>query len=258
MPLPGNVSLVLLTGKMQYIDDTLPATSATVEITPTGSPWLLDPGENTILLPKTVPCTVDAQGRIVGPASAVGPDGHGVKLPATDDSDLSPTGTTYDVTIRVPGLEPNTFSVALPSSPSTVDLADLTPVSAVTPTFTPLTQAAADARYARAQAPVTLGWGATLATDASASSHFRCTLTGGPTTLANPTNGTDGQKVVWELTQDATGGRTLVLGSKFRLGSDLPSVVLSTAANSTDYLGAIYNAARDKWDVIALAKGVAG
>lgn len=102
--------------------------------------------------------------------------------------------------------------------------------------------------------PSTLTYAATVTTDASTNSHFRIILTGN-LTLANPTNPTDGQKVTWELIQDATGSRTLTLGSAFALGSDLTAATLSTAAGKRDFLGAVYNASASKWYVIAFMKG---
>lgn len=105
-----------------------------------------------------------------------------------------------------------------------------------------------------AQAPVTLTDAATIETDASQSSHFRVTLTGNHT-LDNPSGAVDGQKVLWEITQDATGGRTLTLGSAFKLGSDVASATLSTAPGARDFFGAIYNSTTGAWDVIAVARG---
>lgn len=102
--------------------------------------------------------------------------------------------------------------------------------------------------------PVALADAATVATDASLGNHFRVTLAGNRT-LGNPTNPTDGQKVVWEIIQDGTGNRTLALGSAFGLGTDVASVVLSTAAGKRDFLGAVYGSAAAKWHVLAFAKG---
>lgn len=95
---------------------------------------------------------------------------------------------------------------------------------------------------------------ATIAVDASLGSSFRVTL-GGNRTLGNPTNATDGQKITFRLRQDGTGSRTLTLDTKFRLGSDIPSVTLSTTADQTDYLGVIYHAADDTFDVCSFVKG---
>lgn len=102
--------------------------------------------------------------------------------------------------------------------------------------------------------PVALTDAATIATDASLGNHFRVTL-GGNRTLGNPTNPTDGQKILWELIQDGTGSRTISLDTNFALGTDITSVTLTTTAGKRDFLGAVYNAAAGKWYVIAFTKG---
>ncbi len=91
-------------------------------------------------------------------------------------------------------------------------------------------------------------------TNASLSNHFRVTLSGNRT-LANPTNPTDGQKVIWEIRQDATGSRTISYGSQFAFGTDVTSAVLSTTPNKIDFVGAIYVASSSKWYVTALTRG---
>lgn len=95
---------------------------------------------------------------------------------------------------------------------------------------------------------------ATIATDASSGTHFRVTL-GGNRTLGNPTNPTDGQKVVWEFIQDGTGSRTIALDTKFAFGTDITGVTLTTTASKRDFMGAIYNSTADKWFVTAFVKG---
>ncbi len=102
--------------------------------------------------------------------------------------------------------------------------------------------------------PVTLTDATTIATDASLGTHFRVTL-GGNRTLGNPTNPTDGQKIMWEIIQDATGSRTLTLDTNFALGADITTVTLSTTASKRDFIGAVYNQAAGKWYVIAFVKG---
>jgi hypothetical protein len=102
--------------------------------------------------------------------------------------------------------------------------------------------------------PVALTDASTIATDAALGNHFTVTL-GGNRTLGNPTNPTHGQKVIWEITQDGTGTRTLTLGSNFALGTDITVVTLTTTASKTDFLGAIYNSTAGKWRVVAFAKG---
>lgn len=102
--------------------------------------------------------------------------------------------------------------------------------------------------------PVTLTDASTVATDASLGTHFRVTLAGNRT-LGNPTNMVDGQRAIWEIIQDATGSRTLALGSAFALGTDIASTTLTTTASKRDFLGAIYNSTAAKWYVVAFSKG---
>ncbi len=102
--------------------------------------------------------------------------------------------------------------------------------------------------------PVNLTDGATINTNAALGNHFRVIL-GGNRTLANPTNATDGQRILFEITQDGTGSRTLALGNKFAFGVDITEVTLSTAINKKDFIGVQYNSTADKFYVIAVAKG---
>lgn len=90
---------------------------------------------------------------------------------------------------------------------------------------------------------------ANIATNASLANRFTVTL-GGNRNLSAPTNPTDGQKVVWVFTQDGTGGRTLTYDAIFDFGN-MPTLILSSAAAKRDYMGAIYNLATTKWDVVA-------
>ncbi len=81
----------------------------------------------------------------------------------------------------------------------------------------------------------------------------RCTLTGNPE--IGFTGGTDGQKFILELKQDATGSRTVTWDSTVRFGTDITSVTLSTAANKTDRIGFVYNSSAGKYDVVAAVRG---
>lgn len=91
-------------------------------------------------------------------------------------------------------------------------------------------------------------------TDASLGNHFTIAATAN-FTLTNPTNPVHGQRVMWQITQDGTGNRTITLGSAFALGTDITAVVLSTAANKCDYLGAVYDSTAAKWRVVMFVKG---
>ena len=65
----------------------------------------------------------------------------------------------------------------------------------------------------------------------------------------------DGQRIVWELIQDGTGSRTMVLGSKFALGTEISAVTLSTDSDKRDFLEAVYNETADKGYVIRFVTG---
>lgn len=102
---------------------------------------------------------------------------------------------------------------------------------------------------------INLGWpGALITTDATLGNHFRATLTANAT-LSNPSNPADAQRLVWEFIQDATGSRTLTLGTKFALGTDITAVTLTTTASKRDFMTVIYNLATDKFYVVAFVKG---
>lgn len=101
---------------------------------------------------------------------------------------------------------------------------------------------------------VTLTDGATINTDASLGNYFKVTL-GGNRTLANPTNPTTNQKVIFEFLQDGTGSRTITLGSDFIFGTDVTSVTLTTTASKRDLMACIYNGA--KWVVVGFVRGYA-
>lgn len=98
---------------------------------------------------------------------------------------------------------------------------------------------------------------ATINLNAAAGTTFRVTLTGNRT-LAAPINPADGQEIVIEVTQDGTGSRTLTFttgAGGFAYGTDVTGITLSTAAGRTDYIRARYSASRNRWHVIAVARG---
>jgi hypothetical protein len=91
-------------------------------------------------------------------------------------------------------------------------------------------------------------------TDASLGNHFKIAANAN-FTLTNPTNSTDGQRIMWQITQDGTGSRTITLGSAFALGTDITAVTLTTTANKSDYLGAVYDSTAAKWRVVMFVRG---
>ena len=146
MALPTNVGYGTVTGRfmLAYADgpdaDVFPdglAAKGTVYFTP--SPIYLKnssaaPAAVTIL-PSTVECALDADGYVLGTDGTAG-----VRLVATDDSDLNPVDWTWGVEFRltdqddVPIRTIPKFSFELPQGTS-VDLTDVTPVTDANGTF---------------------------------------------------------------------------------------------------------------------------
>lgn len=93
-----------------------------------------------------------------------------------------------------------------------------------------------------------------ITTDASLGNLATVTL-GGNRTMANPTNPTSGQKLIYRILQDGTGSRTLTWGAAFRFGVDIPQPTLTTTPNKTDYLAFAYNAASSTWDCVGVSRG---
>lgn len=92
----------------------------------------------------------------------------------------------------------------------------------------------------------------TVTPDASASNNFDYLLTGA-LTIANPINLTAGMVLNFRLKQDATGGRTIAFGSKFKWpGGTVPTWV--TTANAINFVSAYYDSASD----LLLCNGGAG
>ena len=103
--------------------------------------------------------------------------------------------------------------------------------------------------------PTTVTYAGSVAIDASTVAEAQITLTGN-LSLANPTGGTHGQKLLLVLTQGGSGSYTVTFaGSKFAFTADITSFTASTAVGKIDYIGLRYDSARDKWDIIAVNKG---
>jgi hypothetical protein len=114
MALPSNLSTVTVTAK--YLDTLGNPIAGQVKFTPRVT--LSNSAQDTILINSTVTVTLDNTGSF----SAV--------LVATDDPDALPTEFTYRVEEAFIG--GRTFDITLPSTPSTIDLADKLPA---TPAF---------------------------------------------------------------------------------------------------------------------------
>ena len=75
---------------------------------------------------------------------------------------------------------------------------------------------------------------ATVATNAALSNSFTLTI-GGNRTLGTPTNLVAGQTVIWVITQDGAGGRTLAYNAAFKWPGGV-APVLSTAIGAVDMI----------------------
>jgi hypothetical protein len=95
---------------------------------------------------------------------------------------------------------------------------------------------------------------ATPTFDWSDADVIRMTLTGNITSITM-TGAVDEQNCVLELTQDATGSRTLASPSSFRFSADIPSITLTTTASKMDRIGFQYNSVASKYDVVAKVQG---
>ncbi len=99
--------------------------------------------------------------------------------------------------------------------------------------------------------------GATVAVDASLGSVFRL-VAAGNRTISAPSNEFAGQKII--IIHEASGAdRTLSLDSAsaggFRFGTDITGPLTATTSGKQDYLGFVYDATDDKWDLVASRKG---
>ncbi len=93
----------------------------------------------------------------------------------------------------------------------------------------------------------------TVTPSATNSSQFNITVTGA-LTLNGPSMPVDGQKIVLRILNDASHSVTLATGSgNFRFGTDITGYTNSVSL--TDYIGAIWNNAALRWDVVSVIQG---
>lgn len=94
-----------------------------------------------------------------------------------------------------------------------------------------------------------------LALDCNKGNHFRTTLTEA-TTVSAPTNPTDGQRIIIEVVQAASGGPyTLAFNAVFTYGAEITAVTISTTASAVNYITAIYNGDTSEWHIVGAVTG---
>jgi hypothetical protein len=103
--------------------------------------------------------------------------------------------------------------------------------------------------------PVAIVFGSTISTDASLGSLFYFTASG-DFTLAAPSNPLVGQRVVWLITQDSTGGRQITWGAGFTYKGKVP-VPFSLNPNSGEmtWIVAVWTSAI--WEVVGVTTDTA-
>ena len=94
----------------------------------------------------------------------------------------------------------------------------------------------------------------TIAVDASAGNDFRVNL-GASRTMGTPANPTNGQQIIFQITQGSAGSATLTWATGYEFSADLPQPTLSTAPGQTDLLGFIFNAVKGSWLFAAFVYG---
>lgn len=230
------LSYVTLTGSLGA-----GAIGATAIFTP--SNWLTDAADAQLLPPEPVAVRLSATGTFT------------TSLLATDNAAPLPAGWTWTAVFAgISGVAPNTFSFRLPFANGSVQ--DISAVVTVTPaspvasylpttggTMTgPLTLTGADL----AATPVALTDATTISVNAAAGNNFRVTL-GGSRVMGNPASPSDGQRITFEVIQDATGSRTLSWGSAYGFSAAIPQPVLSTTPGDHDFIAFTYSAATALW-----------
>ncbi len=72
--------------------------------------------------------------------------------------------------------------------------------------------------------------------------------------IGDPSNGADGQRITFQITQGGGGGFAVAWGGAYDFGA-AGAPTLSAAAGKTDVLGFIYNAALTSWLCVGSALG---
>lgn len=135
------------------------------------------------------------------------------------------------------------------------DLAAKAPT--VAPSFTGGASFAGTATFATTvNTPVALTDAATIVVNAALGNYQRVTLAGNRT-MGVPANPVDGQRLQFEILQDATGSRTITWTSGAGgFAFDVPTPVLTLTPAKRDYLAFVYDVVTDRWRFASTATGV--
>jgi hypothetical protein len=97
--------------------------------------------------------------------------------------------------------------------------------------------------------------GSTIATNAALGNTFRVTALTASVTLSNPTNPSDGQRIVWEVIQNASAAKTLAFDTQFGFGAEITACTISATLSKHNFITAIYNSTTTKWYVVGCLSG---
>jgi hypothetical protein len=95
---------------------------------------------------------------------------------------------------------------------------------------------------------------ATIAVDASLGNDFRVTIAGNRT-MGTPSNPTNGEQIIFQITQGTGAPFTITWASGYEFSGALPQPTLSSSAGQTDLLGFIYNSSTGTWLFAAFLNG---
>lgn len=171
-----------------------------------------------------------------GPTGPIGPTGAGVTGPH------GPTGPTGP-------LGPTGIGVTGPTGPTG-------PSGPTGPTGASGATSATGATGPEGHCNITThtyAWASTVTVDGDLYEIADITLTDDMT--LEFTGGIDGKAILCRLRQDGTGGRALILGASIRVGSDIPSVSLSTAPDLLDYIAVRFCEADGVYDLVSFVRG---
>lgn len=173
---------------------------------------------------------------------------------ATDSAVVHNTGAETVAGVKTFSSAPVVPSNSFPESAVTNLTSDL---AAKAPTASPtLTGTTTVAKLV--QTPVTLTDATTILVDASLGNLYRVTL-GGNRTMGAPSNATDGQELLFEILQDATGSRTITWTSGAGgYAFDAPTPTLTTTANARDFIRFVYNSTANRWRYAPVVGSVTG
>jgi len=174
-----------------------------------------------------------------------------VRLLATDNGSPLPSGWQWQVVFTgLPGA-PAPFSFYLPyAAGASQYLSGQAPVQSVAAMMAYLLLTGGQMTGELSPAVVTLTDAATITVNAGAGNDFRVTL-GGSRTLGNPSGGTDGQKITFDIT---SAGYTLSYGSAYEFTAAGPPA-LASGAGYNDLLGFRFKASKGKWQFLGSPAG---